>query len=274
VLFCLLGAVEARPGTDAVPVDLGSPLQRVLLGLLLTERDRPVSLDRIVTELWGDAPPADPEGSVHTYVSRLRRVVEPGRRAGTPAEVLLRTPSGYRLAVPAEAVDADRFAGLAAEVRELGTRGRSAEALATADRALALWRGPVPLEDAGDRDFAVHARSRLESLRLTCQEDRLGALLALGRPEDVVPEAEGLVALHPLRERPWVLLVDALHAGGRTADALARYAEVHRLLDDELGVSPGPALREAQSRALRGEPTAAPRPAPAPPAPAPPTPAA
>ena len=251
MLFGLLGAVVARPDADAPPLDLGSPLQRVLLGLLLTERDRPVSLDRIVAELWDDAPPADPEGSVHTYVSRLRRVLEPGRTAGGPAGVLLRTPSGYRLAVPAEAVDADRFAGLAAEAREAAVQGRAAEALATADRALALWRGPVPLEDAGDRNFAVHARNRLETLRLTCQEDRLGALLALGRPEDVVPEAEELAARHPLSERPWVLLVDALHAAGRTADALARYAEAHRLLDDELGVVPGPALRAAQARALQ-----------------------
>ena len=67
-----------------------------------------------------------------------------------------------------------------------------------------------------------------------------------------MPEAEALVARHPLRERPWVLLVDALRAVGRTADALARYAEAHRLLDEELGIAPGPALRAAQARALRG----------------------
>ncbi|MGY1803816.1 BTAD domain-containing putative transcriptional regulator [Blastococcus sp. SYSU D00922] len=247
MLFGLLGAVEARPDAGAPPLDLGSPLQRVLLGLLLTERDRSVSLDRIVVELWGDAPPADPEGSVHTYVSRLRRVLDPGRTGA----VLVRTPGGYRLAVPADSVDADRFAALAAEVRQLAVDGRAAEVPAAADRALALWRGPVPLEDAGDRDFAVHAQTRLEGLRLTCQEDRLGALLALGRPEDVVPEAEELVRRHPLRERPWVLLVDALSAAGRTADALARYTEAHRLFDDELGVAPGPGLRAAQARALQ-----------------------
>ena len=124
-------------------------------------------------------------------------------------------------------------------------------ALAAADEALALWRSPVALEDAGDRDFAVAARTRLDTIRLTCLEDRLAALLALGRPGDVVPEAEALVARHPLRERPWVLLVDALRAVGRTADALARYTEAHRLLDEELGIAPGPALRAAQARALR-----------------------
>ena len=80
--YRLLGTVEVRSSPGAAPLDLGSPLQRVLLGLLLTERGRSVSLDRIVEELWGSAAPADPEGSVHTYVSRLRRVLEPGRASG------------------------------------------------------------------------------------------------------------------------------------------------------------------------------------------------
>src|SRR5688572_23528334 len=89
VRYGLLGPVEVRASDADFPAELGSPLQRVLLGLLLTERDRSVSLDRIVDELWGDAPPADPEGSVHTYVSRLRRVLEPGRGPGSPPQVLL-----------------------------------------------------------------------------------------------------------------------------------------------------------------------------------------
>ncbi len=249
--YGLLGPVEVRASAADPPAELGSPLQRVLLGLLLTERDRSVSLDRIVDELWGDAPPADPEGSVHTYVSRLRRVLEPGRGSGEAPRTLLRTPAGYRLAVPADDVDAERFAALAATASDRLGAGDGPGALAAADEALALWRSPVALEDAGDRDFAVAARTRLDTIRLTCLEDRLAALLALGRPGDVVPEAEALVARHPLRERPWVLLVDALRAVGRTADALARYTEAHRLLDEELGIAPGPALRAAQARALR-----------------------
>jgi DNA-binding SARP family transcriptional activator len=251
VLFGLLGPVEVRADDAAPPAELGSPLQRVLLGLLLTERDRSVSLDRIVDELWGDATPADPEASVHTYVSRLRRVLEPERTSGAPPRTLLRTPAGYRLAVTADVVDAERFAALAAAAHQRLESGDAAAALAAADEALALWRSPVALEDAGDREFAVAARTRLDTLRLTCLEDRLAALLALGKAADVVPEAEALVARHPLRERPWVLLVDALRAVGRTADALARYTEAHRLLDEELGIAPGPALRAAQARALR-----------------------
>src|SRR5689334_11183070 len=114
VLFGVLGVVEARPFPASPPIDLGSPLQRVLLGLLLTEADRSVSFDRIVQELWGDAPPADPEASLHTYVSRLRRALEPSRAAGEPPRLLLRTPAGYRLAVSAADVDAGRFADRAA----------------------------------------------------------------------------------------------------------------------------------------------------------------
>ena len=243
--FGVLGAVEARPAPAGAPLELGSPLQRVLLGLLLTEPGRPVSLDRIVDQLWGDAPPADPDASVQTYVSRLRRALG--------AQVVERTPSGYRLAVAPGDVDAGQFAELAAAAHDLLAAGDPARAVEAADRALALWRGPVALEDAGDREFAVAVRTRLDALRDACQEDRITALLQLGRAAEAVADAEGLVAVHPLRERPWVLLIEALHAAGRAADALARYTQVRRLLDEELGVEPGEALRAAQARVLRNE---------------------
>ncbi len=251
MLYGVLGPVEVRPVASGPPLDLGSPLQRVLLGLLLTEAGAPVAADRIVEALWGDAPPADPEASLHTYVSRLRRVLEPGRAAGGAPRVLLRTPAGYRLAVSPGDVDAGRFAALVATARERLAAGDAAAALAAADDALALWRGPVALADAGDREFAVRARDRLAEQRLACREDRLAALLALGRAAEAAADAEALVAEQPLRERPWAVLVDALVAAGRTADALARYADVHRLLGEELGVAPGPELRAAQARALR-----------------------
>ena len=255
VVYGVLGAVEARPAADGDPLDLGSPLQRVLLGLLLTEPGRSVSLDRIADALWADAPPAEPEASVQAYVSRLRRVL--GR-------VVERTPSGYRLVTEPADVDAHRFSALAASAGRRLAAGDPAGALADADAALALWRGPVALEDAGDRPFAAATRDRLDAQRLRCREDRLAALLALGRAAEAVPDAEALVSDAPLAERPWVLLVDALAAAGRTADALARYAEVRRLLDEELGLRPGPALEAAQARALRGEAAASPPPPPPP----------
>jgi DNA-binding SARP family transcriptional activator len=250
VEFGVLGAIEVRRSPSGPPVDLGSPLQRVFLGLLLTEPDRPVSLDRIVDQLWREAVPTDPEASLHTYVSRLRRALEPGRSAGEAPRLLVRTPSGYRLAVPASAVDAGRFADLVARARTSRAGGDPAGALAAADEALALWRGPHAFEDAGDRDFAVRARDRLAELRLACREERMAALLELGRAAEAAADAEQLVREHPLRERPWELLIDALASAGRTAEALARYTEVHRLLDDELGITPGPGLRAAQARAL------------------------
>ncbi|SEO59733.1 BTAD domain-containing putative transcriptional regulator [Trujillonella endophytica] len=255
MVYGVLGAVEARLSADAPPLDLGSPLQRVLLGLLLTEPGRSVSLDRIVDALWADAPPADPDASVQTYVSRLRRVL--GR-------VVERTPAGYRLVAEAGDVDAGRFSASAASAGRRLAGGDAAGALADADEALSLWRGPVALEDAGDRPFAAAARDRLEELQRTCREDRTAALLALGRAAEAVPEAEALVASSPLAERPWVLLVDALAAAGRTADALARYAQARRLLDEELGLAPGPALEAAQARALRGPVAVAAAPSPPP----------
>ncbi|MGK5173841.1 AfsR/SARP family transcriptional regulator, partial [Geodermatophilus sp. CPCC 205761] len=136
--YGLLGAVEARRSPGDRPLDLGSPLQRVLLGLLLTEAGRPVSVDRIVEELWGEAAPADPEASVQTYVSRLRRLLGP--------DAVARTPAGYRLAATPGDVDAGRFAELAAAAGEALGRGDAAAGLAApeADRShVVLWAKEV-----------------------------------------------------------------------------------------------------------------------------------
>ena len=142
-------------------------------------------------------------------------------------------------------LDATRFERLVRDSRRAWAEGNAELALALAERALALWRGP-PLADVADAPFAVAEAARLEELRLDCVEDRVAALLALGRHESVVPELERLCAEHPLRERMRERLAVALYRMGRQADALAVLADGRRVLRDELGLDPGPGHRRLE----------------------------
>ncbi|HYT10277.1 MAG TPA: BTAD domain-containing putative transcriptional regulator, partial [Mycobacteriales bacterium] len=175
-------------------------------------------------------------------------------------------PAGYRLALSADAVDATRFDRLARAGHGALVSGDAGEAARLLRDALALWRGPA-LADAGGQPWAAAAAARLDERRLAATEDRLEAELALGRHADVLAEIQGAAARHPLRERLQGLLVRALYAAGRQADALAAYEEVRRRLADELGVDPSPALAEVHLRVLRADPglTPAPRGAAGPP---------
>ena len=148
---------------------------------------------------------------------------------------------------------------------------RPADAAALLREALALWRGP-PLADFAYEAFAQPEIARLEEQHVAALEQRIDADLALGRHADLVAELEGLVAEHPLRERLRAQLMVALYRCGRQADALEAYGDARRVLLDELGVEPGPALRELQVAILRQAPALAPAPHawPRPRAPAPP----
>lgn len=248
--YAVLGHLEVR--RDGAVLDLGTPLQRALLALLLVENGRPVSTDRIADALWGEAPPQDPAASVQTYVFRLRRLLEPGRERGA-VSVLERTSTGYRLDVTAASVDAHRFQALAAQARRLLEHGAPDAAATAAAQALGLWRDGSALPELVDVPGVQPFRARLAEVRLACLEDGLAAQVALGRLAEALPELDALTAAHPYRERPWLLLMTALHRAGRTAEALERFQQVRQLLDEELGLQPGPALRDLQRRVLSEE---------------------
>ena len=248
----ILGPLVLR--LDDAQVPIGRVKQRALLALLATEAGRTVSVDRMIDELWGDEPPARATASLQAYVSNLRRLLEPSRGKGLPAKVLVTEPPGYRLDVPSEAVDASRFETLAASARDQLERGAPAEAFDAATQALGLWRGPA-LEEFRDDRFAIATVARLEELRRACEEDRLAAMVELRLFGTAVAELEGAVRDEPLREARWALLMRALYATGRHADALDRFQQVRRLLGDELGLDPGPALVALEGRILAHDPT-------------------
>ena len=222
--FRLLGPLEAV--VDGRPVTLAAAKPRALLALLLLERNHVVSNDRLIDELWGDAPPGQATKTLQVYVSQLRKALG--------AERLVTRPPGYLLRVENGELDLERFEKLTREARSLPPN----EARDTLGRALALWRGPP-------EPVAAH----LDELREAAYEDWLQASVESG--DAVVPQLEELVAREPLRERPRALLMLALYRSGRQAEALELFRRTRELFVEELGIEPGPELRDLEQAMLR-----------------------
>lgn len=239
--FHLLGPVEAV-AEGKRPLPLGGRRQLTLLALLLLERGRAVSADRIADELWHGEPPPGAAKTLRSYVSRLRAAL--GRDA------LAALPLGYALVVNPDQLDVHRFEKLAQQGQRALARGAPALAADRLHAALALWRGPALADVAEAGVLALEAR-RLDELRLVCIEDRIEADLALGHHAVLVPELERLVAEEPLRERLWRELVLALYRSERQSDALAAYRRARKLLDEELGLEPSEELRALVHAILR-----------------------
>ncbi|XRQ10805.1 BTAD domain-containing putative transcriptional regulator [Actinomadura welshii] len=250
--FRLFGPLEVADGSGRV-LDLGTRKQRALLAMLALEPGRVVSLDRLIDELWAGEPPARATRTLQAYIAHLRRALEPERAPRTPPAVLLTRDPGYRLAVPPERIDLWRFTAGADEGRAAIARGAHAEAVEILDGALGLWRGD-PLGEFADRDFARPVLTRLTELRAAAQEDRFDAKLALGEAGSLVPGLEALVEERPYRERAWSLLVLALYRAGRQADAVDALRRVRARLSDDLGLRPGPELRELERSVFEQSP--------------------
>jgi len=242
----VLGPLEAEVG--GVKIDLGGPLQRAVLAVLLIERGRVISVDRLIDQLWRGEPPPRAIASLQAYVSNLRRVLEPGRRRRAPAGVLVSAPPGYALRLPGDAVDAWQFESLLNAAHESAVR-EPQTARRILDSALALWHGPAYAEFA-DQEWAVTEVATLTELQLTAQELWPGLALRTGPPAQAVPPAEELCRLQPLREESWRLLALALWACDRQADALAALRRARRVLRAELGLDPGPALAALEDAIL------------------------
>ncbi|MEV8627841.1 BTAD domain-containing putative transcriptional regulator [Streptomyces sp. NPDC051079] len=217
---------------------------RALLADLLAHDGDPVSVDRLVQDLWGDEPPGKPTGALQAKVSQLRRVIGRDR-------VVHQAP-GYRLRLDraAHEVDADRFRALVAEARTVrDPRGRAA--LLT--DALDLWRGPA-YADFADEEFVRGAAQRLAEQRLSVLEEQAEARLLAGDHVLLAGELAALVDRYPLRERLRAVQMRALYLAGRQSDALATYADLRTRLSEELGVDPGPALTALHQAVLRQDP--------------------
>jgi DNA-binding SARP family transcriptional activator len=240
----LLGPVELV--TARGPVPIGSAKQRALLAFMALNPQRLLTYDALIDGLWGDEPPDATVEALRFHVSRLRGIL----RQVDGADRLRTRPRGYQFVLDEEAVDALRFERVIAGARLARSEGADPDAVSRAFRdGLDLWVGTA-LADINGEPFVVGERRRLEEFRLAASEDYFAAELAVGRHAEAVGELEWMVDRHPLRERLWELLITALYRSGRQADALAAYQRVRRILADELGIAPSPALRELEHRVL------------------------
>ena len=235
--FEVLGPVRAWLGDTEL--DLGTPQQRAILGILLLRAGTAATPDQLISAVWGPAAPRAAVGMIRSYVSRLRRVL--------PADVIESVGGGYALRTGA--LDATDFGTHIAAARTATDPHTKATHLRA---ALGLWRG-TPLAGVNG-DFAEIERTRLAKVRLAAVEDLAAADIDTGRHVEATAALEEVIAGQPLRERPRELLMLALYRAGRQADALAVFTEIRRLLDDELGLEPGPGLRDMQRRILAGDP--------------------
>ncbi|MDP9255712.1 MAG: ABC transporter substrate-binding protein [Actinomycetota bacterium] len=235
--FTILGSVEARRDGRAVP--LGGPKQRALLAILLLNANTPVSRDRLVDGLWGERPPPSAVQTLDSYLSKLRRALG--------ADRIARRASGYVVRVEPGELDFHRFEALVTAAHNARGPADTSRLLA---EALALWQGTA-FSDLLYEPFANEASERMEERRLGAIEERLDADLALGSGPELIDEIEALVRKHPLRERLLGQLMLALYRAGRQADALAALQRARHGLAEQLGLEPGPQLRELERLILQ-----------------------
>jgi DNA-binding SARP family transcriptional activator/tetratricopeptide (TPR) repeat protein len=250
----VLGPVAVVSGGSVVAV--GAPAQCAVLAALAVDAGRLVPVEVLVDRVWGSAPPPRARRTLHTYLTRVRRLLEPG---GEVARLVHRS-GGYVLEVDADRVDVHRFRRLFDQARD--SDGDAQRRVALLSEALGLWRG----EPLAGVPGSWAARLR-EGLRQQHQDAVLAwaqAQLQVGDPAVAVPVLNELVEENPLVEPLTAALMRALHAAGRSAQALDCYAITRKRLVEELGVDPGAELRAVHQAILRGEsdqPGPAPRPA-------------
>ncbi|MFD8999577.1 BTAD domain-containing putative transcriptional regulator [Streptomyces sp. NPDC059582] len=244
--FLVLGLLAITDGHETVVLQPSKPSS--LLAALLLHPGAVVSADLLQRVVWGSRPPAGGRSALHTCVLRLRRLFAKYGVAGHAIEAV---PGGYRLHADADTLDLLRFRELLARA---GASDDPESALHLAQTALRLWKGPLLGNVHSDELHRDHV-PRLAEERLLAVERVFDGELRLGRHREMIAEAREAVRADPGHEGLSALLIEALYRSGRRAEALAEYRRIHAYLTSELGVEPGPALRELHSAVLRGEPT-------------------
>ncbi len=247
----LLGPVDVYVAGS--PSGISQPGLRILLAMLALCANQVVSVGALIDALWQEEASRQREKNLHVQVHQLRRRLadlEPERATSR----VLTAPPGYMLELGDSELDVRAFAAMARTGRQLAAGDDAEGAAGVLRQALALWRGPA-LGDVADACPRLAAEAAgLEEQRLALLEDQSDAELAAGRHGDLAAQLPGLIAQFPLRERLRAQLMLALYRCGRQGDALAAYQQARRLLNDELGLDPGPQLQALQRQILAADP--------------------
>ncbi|XMN08210.1 BTAD domain-containing putative transcriptional regulator [Streptomyces griseobrunneus] len=244
----ILGPLALQRGRDPVPVT--SPMLRRLLGLLALKHPEPSTQREITDTLWPSGPPSSHQSLIHTYVSQVRRLLEPGGPRTVPAPTIVRTPTGYLLQASRNQIDLGHFDELLAQAERLHRAPDPGAAYESLTQALRWWRGPV-LADADpvlrQHPAAVVANERRVKAVLLYAD----TALLLRRPEEAVPLLWDMVNTEPLHEGLHARLILTLGSCGEQAAALNVFSRLRDRLDKELGIAPSAEVRDAHLRVLR-----------------------
>lgn len=247
--FGVLGPLQLNTGGSLVP--LGAPKQRAVLAMLVINRNRPVSVDSLITAVWDQSPVPAARTSIHSYVSNLRRLL--GGAGYDANTVLASAPPGYQLSVDDGDCDLGRFITEKNAGVHAAAAGRFEDAGRRLSAALAEWRGPV-LDDLREFAFVDTFATALSEVKVVAQIAFAEAEIVCGRADAVIDQLEALTGEHPFRERLWAQLMTAYYVSERQSDALASYRRLKANLAENLGIDPGPTLRALHERILRQEP--------------------
>ncbi|WP_331724855.1 tetratricopeptide repeat protein (plasmid) [Streptomyces sp. NBC_00111] len=244
--FGMLGEIQAHVGGTAV--DLGPARQRCVLAALLTDVNRAVPVDGLVSRVWGPHPLPGAKSTLYSYLSRLRQALAAADTLSSNATIDRRS-GGYALHTDPDLVDLHLFHDLVGQARA----AEDERAATLFKRALGLWRGQ-PFSTLDTPWFNSLRESLLEE-RHACLLDRNDVLLRLGRHTALLSELASCLDGHPLDERLAAQYMLALYRSGRTADALRCFDRTRRALTEELGSDPGPELRRRHQQILTNDPS-------------------
>lgn len=237
--FELLGSLRVVEVNNGVPTAMAVLPRKVanLLAVLLVRANQVVSVDQLITELWGEDPPRRAMATVHVYISQLRRYLA----AGGASPISTQAP-GYCLTVRPGECDLDEFRALTQAGRAHLRAGRYAEASTALSQARSLWRGPA-LGEAGAGPVLTGFTVWLEELRRECLEMLVEAGLSTGRERELISSLHAMIAESPLHEVYYHQLMTALYRCDRRAEALAVYRKARARIAEDLGLEPGRALQ-------------------------------
>ncbi|MGH3167728.1 MAG: AfsR/SARP family transcriptional regulator, partial [Trebonia sp.] len=251
MLFGVLGSLQVIAGESGEPHTIPGARLRALLAVLLWRANQPVPADELAELVWDGAPPGNVPAAARALVMRLRRQLD--KQVATR---IVTRASGYAIEISDDELDVSRFEALTSQARAAVRAGRWADAAQTGAAALELWRG-TPLADVPSQLLRDQWVPHLDELRIQALGWRIEGDLHEGRHEELVPELRHLTVRHPLRENFRAQLMLALYRCGRQAEALTAYQHARDALVGELGVEPGPALRELHQRVLSADPALA-----------------